>query len=171
VLEKTLESPLDCKEIQPIHPKGNQSWILIGRIDAEAETPMSGHLMQRSDSLEKTLMLGKIKGGRRRGWQRMRLDGITEWMDMSLSTLREMVKDRESWCSAVHGAAKSGKLLSDWTTTCTTIVVNFKQITISCNISKPHRTSGWTDQNRRRVIKLPTSVIKIIIVMTDWLIQ
>ena len=127
----------------------------------------SGHLMQRTDSLEKTLMLGKIKGGRRKGWQRMSLDGITECMDMSLSKLREMVKDRESWHSAVHGAAKSGTLLSDWTTTCTMTVVNFKQITISCNISKPHRTSGWTDQNRRRVIKLPTSVIKIIIVMND----
>ena len=78
VLEKTLESPLDCKEIQPFHPKGNQSWILIERTDAEAETPIFGHLMQRTDSLEKTLMLGKIEGRRRRGWQRMRwLDGIT----------------------------------------------------------------------------------------------
>ena len=129
------------------------------------ELQYSGHLMQRTDSMEKT------EGGRRRGWQRMRLDGITEWMDMSLSKLREMVKDRESWRSAVHGAAKSGTLPSDWTTTCTTTVVNFKQNRISCNISKPHRTSGWTDQNHRRVIKLPTSVIKIIIVMIDWLIQ
>ena len=83
VLEKTLESPLDFKEIQPVHPKGNQSWIFIGRTDAEAETPVLCHLMWRADSFEKTLMLGKIEGGRRRGWQRMRwLDGITNSMDM-----------------------------------------------------------------------------------------
>ena len=89
VLEKTLESPLDCKEIQPVHPKGNQSWIFFGRTDAEAETPYFGHLMWRTDSFEKTLMLGKIEGRRRRGWQRMRrLDGITDSMDMSLSKLR-----------------------------------------------------------------------------------
>ena len=88
VLEKTLESPLDCKESQPVHPKGDQSWIFIGRTDAEAETPIFGHLMQRTDSFEKTLMLGKIKGGRRRGQQRMRqLDGITDSTDMSLSEL------------------------------------------------------------------------------------
>ena len=83
VLEKTLESPLDCKEIQPVHPKGNQSWICIGRTDAEAETPNFGHLMGRTDSLVKTLMLGKIEGGRRRGQHRMRwLDGITDSMDL-----------------------------------------------------------------------------------------
>ena len=79
VLEKTLESPLDCKEIQPVHPKGDQSWIVIGRTDAKAETPVLWHLMQRANSLEKTLMLGKIEGMRRKGWQRMRwLDGITD---------------------------------------------------------------------------------------------
>ena len=78
VLEKTLESPLDCKEIQPVHPKGDQSWVFIGRTDVEAETPNFGHLMQRADSFEKTLMLGKIEGGRIRGRQRMRwLDGFT----------------------------------------------------------------------------------------------
>ena len=89
VLEKTLESPLDCTEIQPIHPKGNQSWIFIGGTDAEAEAPILGHLMRRTDSLEKTLILGKIKGRRRRGWQKMRwFDGITDLMDMSLSKLR-----------------------------------------------------------------------------------
>ena len=88
VLEKTLESPLDCKEIQPVHPKRKQSWIFIGRTDVEAETPeYFGHLMRRTDSLEKTLMLGKTEGRRRRGWQRMRwLDGITDSMDMSLSS-------------------------------------------------------------------------------------
>ena len=88
VLEKTLESPLDCKESQPVHSEGDQFWVFIGRTDVEAETPNSGHLMQRADSLEKTLLLGKIEGGRRRGEQRIRwLDGITDSMDVSLSEL------------------------------------------------------------------------------------
>ena len=96
VLEKTLESPLDCKEIKLINPKGNQSWIFIGRADAEAELQYFGHLMWRADSLEKTLMLGKIEGRRRRGWQRMRwLDGITNSMAMSLIKFREIVWRRQ----------------------------------------------------------------------------
>ena len=116
VLEKTLESPLDCQEIKPVNPKGNQPWISIEGLMLKLKFHSFGHLMQRTDSLEKTLMLVKIEGRRRRWWQRIRwLESVTDSMGMSSSKFWELVMDREAWRAAVHGVTKSWAWLSDWT--------------------------------------------------------
>ena len=110
IIQLYLESPLDCKEVQPVHPKGDQCWVFIGRTDAKAETPTFGHLMWRVNSLEKTLMLGGIEGRRRRGRQRMRwLNGITDSMDVSLSELRQLVMQGGLACCDSWGRKESEK--------------------------------------------------------------
>ena len=132
VLEKTLESPLDCKEIKPVNNKGNQPWIFTERTDTEAEGPIFWPPNRRANSLEKTLMLGKTEGRMRGRQQRRRwLDGITDWMDAWANSV--WVKDREAWCAAVHGVAKSRIRLSDWKTI--KVVINPLLNALPCNFN------------------------------------
>ena len=138
VLEKTLESPLDCEEIQPVHPKGDQPWVFIGRTDVEAETPILWPLDVKSWLVGKDPVLGKIEVRRRRGWQRMRwLDGITDSVDMGLGELRELVMDGETWRAAIHGVAKSRARLSDWTE------LNLSIYHVAATVLRPRNTAEY----------------------------
>ena len=153
VLEKTLESPLDSK-IKQVNPKGNQPWILIERTDPEAEVPILWPPDARAGLLEKTLMLGKIEGIRRREWQRMRwLDSITDSLDMNLSKLQEIGKEREAWRAAVHGITKSRAKLNDWTTTNCFTVEKKENHAICDNMDGPRgHYAKWDKSDRERQI-------------------
>ena len=129
VLEKILQGPLDCEEIQSVHPKGDQSWLFIGRTDGETETPIPCPPDVKSWLIEKTLMLGKIEGWRRRG-QQDEMDGITDSMEMSLSRLQELVMKREAWRAVIHGISKSLTRVSNWTELKEALDINLAQLCV-----------------------------------------
>ena len=143
VLEKTLESPLDSKEIKPVNPKGNQSWIFIGGTDAEAPITLATWCKELAH-WKKPWYWQRLKGRRRQGWQRMRwLDGITDSMDMSLSKIWELMMDREAWCAAVRGMAKSQTRLSDWTDTYMPSLLDLPPTHHSPTSLGPNRAPSW----------------------------